>query len=144
MEKMMTDDVDKEILEAEDSPPAEEPLPSSQRFVGKKIDGKMHGVFEHYDEDENLIAHLNFEHGVLHGHSLHFDENQQLKQKMTYHAGTPHGPAEFYNAGTPVMHTHYHEGDQHGETTLFDEMVSSELKSSMNMGLNMERLNPLM
>jgi antitoxin component YwqK of YwqJK toxin-antitoxin module len=115
----MMNEREMDVLEAEGE--VVPPISGEKRFVGQKIDHKMEGVLEHYDENGMLLASQSFEKGVLHGESLRYDTKQRLKEKITFHEGVPHGPAEFYKEGRPLMLTHFQRGKHQGETVHFDE-----------------------
>mgnify|MGYP003523413285 CR=1 FL=1 len=109
-----------EILEAEKSQnqlleKKEGPKSATKKVLGEKIEGKFHGIEEHYNEEGKLVAHLPFEAGVLHGEARRYDSSQRLKENLRYNKGTAHGLAEFYKNGTLAMHTTFNEGKQQGE-----------------------------
>ena len=70
----MTDEIEQDFLEAEKATQDileenEAPFSGKSRFLGQKIEGKLHGPLEQYDENSNLLSRQNFEKGQLHGES---------------------------------------------------------------------------
>src|SRR3990167_10162301 len=80
--KSMSEDNEKEILEAELSQKdilekKEETKFEKKKAFGEKIEGKFYGIEEHYSKEGNLVAHLPFKEGVLHGEARRYDSSQQ-------------------------------------------------------------------
>lgn len=84
------------------------------------VDGKLQGLVQAHDQEGNLLSHHYYEDGLLQGEARKYDSRQRLRDRVTYLNGEPHGPAEFYQNGRAVMHTHYKFGEHHGETTYYD------------------------
>lgn len=74
-------------------------------------EGRLHGSFEEFSDDETLVLRAQYRAGLLHGRELRYYENGRKLSVATYDGGVLDGRFEsFYPSGKRELTTQYKDG----------------------------------
>lgn len=101
--------------------PWTEPDPHGGMMVGDYLEGRRHGVWQHFSLDGRLRSEGTYEHGALHGIWTWYRANGALLQRGGMDHDLKHGRWERWDAaGRPLDSGDYVQGRKSGEWTTYN------------------------